>query len=74
MYYVVSDFCDMALRCKPDLRGKLGPYSRVGFTCGVNLIPTGCCQVTLIYGLILPMASRNRVKITQHVHCAYFYL
>ena len=28
----------------------------------VNPIPTGCCHVTLIYGLIPPMAGRNRVK------------
>ena len=28
----------------------------------LNLIPTGCCHVTLIYGLIPPMAGRNRVK------------
>ena len=28
-----------------------------------NPIPTGCCQVTLIYGLILPMADRNRVNL-----------
>ena len=28
----------------------------------VNPIPTGCCHVILIYGLILPMAGRNRVK------------
>ena len=27
-----------------------------------NPIPTGCCHVTLIYGLIPPMAGRNRVK------------
>ena len=25
-----------------------------------NPIPTGCCHVTLIYGLIPPMAGRNR--------------
>ena len=25
-------------------------------------IPTGCCHVTLLYGLIPPMAGRNRVK------------
>ena len=29
----------------------------------VNPIPTGCCHVTLIYGLIPPMAGRNRVKV-----------
>ena len=28
----------------------------------LNPIPTGCCHVTLIYGLIPPMASRNRVN------------
>ena len=28
-----------------------------------NPIPTGCCHVTLIYGLIPPMAGRNRVKL-----------
>ena len=28
-----------------------------------NPIPTGCCHVTLIYGLIPPMAGRNRVKV-----------
>ena len=27
-----------------------------------NPIPIGCCHVTLIYGLIPPMAGRNRVK------------
>ena len=27
-----------------------------------NPIPTGCCHVTLIYGLIPPMNVRNRVK------------
>ena len=27
-----------------------------------NSIPTRCCHVTLIYGLIAPMAGRNRVK------------
>ena len=27
-----------------------------------NPILTGCCHVTLIYGLIPPMAGRNRVK------------
>ena len=27
-----------------------------------NPIPTGCCHVTLINGLILPMAGRNRVR------------
>ena len=30
-----------------------------------NPIPTGCCHVTLIYGLIPPMAARNRVKCKQ---------
>ena len=29
----------------------------------LNSIPTGCCHVGLIYGLILPMAGRNRVKL-----------
>ena len=28
----------------------------------INPIPTSCCHVTLIYGLIPPMASRNRVN------------
>ena len=28
-----------------------------------NPIPTGLGHVTLIYGLILPMAGRNRVKV-----------
>ena len=28
----------------------------------VNPIPTGCCHVTLIYGVIPPMVGRNRVK------------
>ena len=32
-----------------------------------NPIPTGCCHMTLIYGLIPPMAGRNRVKIRQLV-------
>ena len=32
----------------------------------VNPIPTGCCQVILIYGLIPPSAGRNRVK--QQIH------
>ena len=32
----------------------------------LNPIPTGCCHVTLIYGLILPMAGRNRVKIKKN--------
>ena len=27
-----------------------------------NPIPIGCCHVTLIYGMIPPMAGRNRVK------------
>ena len=27
-----------------------------------NPIPTGCCHVTLIYGLIPPMAGMNRVN------------
>ena len=29
---------------------------------GINPIPTGLGHVTLVYGLILPMAGRNRVK------------
>ena len=29
----------------------------------LNPIPTGCCHVTLIYGLIPPMAGRNWVKV-----------
>ena len=29
---------------------------------GLNPIPTGLGHVTLIYGLIPPMAGRNRVK------------
>ena len=29
---------------------------------GLNPIPTGCCHVTLIYGLIPPMAGRNMVN------------
>ena len=41
----------------------------------VNPIPTGCCHVTLIYGLILPMAGRNRVKgyiyLTPYVHSGH---
>ena len=28
----------------------------------LNHIPTGCCHVILIYGLIPPIAGRNRVK------------
>ena len=28
----------------------------------LNPIPTGCCHVILIYGLIPPSAGRNRVK------------
>ena len=35
----------------------------------INPIPTGCCHVKLIYGLIPPMAGRNMVKkdsITQN--------
>ena len=28
-----------------------------------NPIPTACCHMTLIYGLIPPMAGRNRVKL-----------
>ena len=28
----------------------------------INPIPTGCGHVTLIYGLIPPMAGRNRVN------------
>ena len=31
-------------------------------------IPTGCCHVTLIYGLIPPMAGRNRVKRMNKTH------
>ena len=34
----------------------------------LNPIPTGCCHVTLIYGLIPPMAGRNRVKIFYMTH------
>ena len=29
----------------------------------LNPIPTGCCHLTLIYGLIPPMAGRNRVNL-----------
>ena len=31
----------------------------------LNPIPTGCCHVTLIYGLIPPIAGRNRVNACQ---------
>ena len=33
-----------------------------------NPIPTGLGHVTLIYGLIPPMAGRNRVKYFGHLH------
>ena len=35
----------------------------------LNPIPTGCCHVTLIYGLIPPMAGRNRVKQLLNGRC-----
>ena len=31
----------------------------------LNPIPTSCCHVMLIYGLILPVAGRNRVKVVE---------
>ena len=40
-------------------------YIRAG---DLNPIPTGCCHVTLIYGLIPPMAGRNRVKCAARVY------
>ena len=41
-------------------------------TNAVSPISTGCCHVTLEYGLILPMAGRNRVKeIIQSVLTIY---
>ena len=33
----------------------------------LNPIPTGCCHVILIYGLIPPSARRNRVNIEKFV-------
>ena len=40
----------------------LEKYGKSRTTEAFNPIPTGCCHVTLIYGLIPPMAGRNRVK------------
>ena len=36
----------------------------------LNPIPTGLGHVTLIYGLIPPMAGRNRVKRPSHTMAA----
>ena len=43
---------------------------------GFNPIPTGLGHVTLIYGLIPPMAGRNRVKhpITSYRQKHFFFL
>ena len=38
------------------------PYITSAKGTSINPIPTGHCHVTLIYGLIPPMAGRNRVK------------
>ena len=41
----------------------LGIIEEMKFNEGVfNPIPTCCCHVTLMYGLIPPMAGRNRVN------------
>ena len=37
-------------------------HMSIGYPVRVNPIPTGLGHVTLIYGLIPPMAGRNRVK------------
>ena len=37
----------------------------LGYLSHINPIPTELGHVTLIYGLILPMAGRNRVKRPQ---------
>ena len=36
-----------------------------------NPIPTGCCHVTLIFGLIPPNAGRNRVKWKEREETCY---
>ena len=40
-------------------------FRKLHLTIFFNPIPTGSCHVTLIYGLIPPMAGRNRVKEKQ---------
>ena len=48
---ILTDASDSDCKCWDELRQYL-----------LNPIPTGLGHVTLIYGLILPMAGRNRVK------------
>ena len=54
-------------KCRPHLQSSQSnnnmALSAAGYARGsVNPIPTGCCHVTLIHGLIPPMAGRNRVN------------
>ena len=44
------------------LQTSTGDCNLVSAMGSINPIPTGLGHVTLIYGLILPMAGRNRVK------------
>ena len=57
------DYCSLALNSNNLLSKFFCKKSDFGLTAvALNPIPTGLGHVTLIYGLIPPMAGRNRVK------------